>query len=187
MHVEHENHLREVCFRPLSTSHHSRHRSPPNRAFMLVFGVSSFSGRHHNDDDAENRANGCEQGMFSFGNIYLLTISSLPTGYWGDTCSPHTHSEHDNEASFLPYQHRLLLPSPSFLPPPPFSLKNDHECSTLVPLYHHHSCPSKTNAYACFRGQFIFATTTIENERTRSFSRLVALYHHLPSPLYTSV
>jgi len=55
------------------------------------------------NDDPENR-----EGTFSFKNMYLLTISSLPTGYWGDTCSPHTHSEHDKEGSSLPHQHHLL-------------------------------------------------------------------------------
>ena len=41
-----------------ATTTHRRHRTPPKRAFMLVFGVLTFSGHGHNDDDAENRGDG---------------------------------------------------------------------------------------------------------------------------------
>jgi len=189
MHVEHENHLREVCFRPLSTSHHRRHRTPPKRAFMLVFGGLTFSGHHHNDDNAENREDGCaspilQQGMFSFDNVYLLTISSLPTGYWGDTCSPHTHSEHDKEGSSLPHQYHPLLvfeghslpPPPfsmvfeagSFLPPPPFAT-----ITTLLPRKHAYEA-------GCSLPPPPFS---LENKRVRLFSRTVVLcHHHHPPP-----
>ena len=37
-----------------SSCHHRRHRTPPKRAFMLVFGVLTFSSYDDNNNDAEN-------------------------------------------------------------------------------------------------------------------------------------
>jgi len=192
-----------------TTSHHHHHRTPPKRVFMLVFGVLTIFGHHHNDDDAENRGDGCaspilQQGTFSFENMYLLTISPLPTGHWGDTCSPHPFWARQGG-------HLLATSTP---PPPPFS----SSFFRLVPLYHHHpSChhylpsPLKTSIRARFRDWLLFATTlltrkqahtlvfegscslpppspsSLKTEHTRSFLRLVALCHHHPSPSKTSI
>ena len=69
----------------------------------------------------------------------------------------------------VPFYHHH--PSPSLPPPPPFSLENEHVCSfsRLVALYHHPS-PSKTSAYACFRGQLFFVTTTTLLPRKRAYA-----------------
>ena len=209
MHVEHENNLREVCFRPLSTSHHRRHRTPPKRAFMLVFGVLTFSGHHHNDDNAENTGDGCgspilQQGTFSFENIYLLTISSLPTVTGvtlahptpilsttrrGPPCHINTTSSLENEhvcsfSRLVPFYHHH--PSSSLPPPPPFSFENEHVCSfsRLVALCHHHHSPSKTSVRACFRGQLFFATTTTTSLLPRKQACTLVFEHScsLPPP-----
>jgi len=148
---------------------------PRKRAFMLVFRVLTFSGHDHNDDDAENRGDGCaspilQQGTFSFeitNDMYLLTISSPPTG----CCSPPTP----------------ILSTTRRAPPwhinTTSSLENERICSfsRVVTLYHHHHhlSASKTSTHARFRGWLLFTTTLIpENKRVCLFSRAVVLCHH---------
>ena len=171
---------------------------------MLVFRVLTFSSHNHNNNNAENRGDGCaspilQQDTFSFkitNNMYLLTISELPTG----CCSPPT-----------PILSTTRRAPPWYINTTTSSLENERICSfsrVVTLCHHHHPYPPKTSIRACFRGKLFFATTTtllprkqayvlvfepgcslpppafsLKNKRTHLFSRTVVLCHHLAPPL----
>jgi hypothetical protein len=113
--------------------------------------------------------------VFLFENMYLLTISSLPTGYWGDTCSPppilsttrRAPPCHINTTTSSLENERMLVFEGHSLLPPPFSLLPRKRAYMLVfeagsflpppPFYLDQNHPPST--YARFRDRLLFATT----------------------------
>jgi hypothetical protein len=58
MHVEHENHLREMCFRPLSNQPPPPLSDTSETSVHARFRGFDLLRPHHNDDDAENKGDG---------------------------------------------------------------------------------------------------------------------------------
>jgi len=159
---------------------------PWKRVFMLVFGVLTFTSHDHNDDNAENRGDGCaspilQQGTFSFeitNNMYLLTICQSLNYPQAAAHPPH---------SFWARQGGLLLGT-STPPPPPSKtsicarfwgwslfatslLPRKRACRLIFEAgcLYHHPYPPKTSICTCFRGQLFFATTTTLLPRKQAY------------------
>ena len=125
--------------------------------------------------------------VFLFENMYLLTISSLPTGYWGDTCSnppilsttrraPPCHIK--TTTSSLENECMLVFEGHSLLPPPFSLLPRKRACMlvfeagsfTTTTLLPRREPPSE---HVCsFSRPVALCHNSLENEHIHSFSRV---------------
>jgi hypothetical protein len=99
----------------------------------------------------------------------MTTAAAAGCGHHDGGGSP--SPQHTTTTSTDAHRHHARQPPP----PPPGSA-----------LHHHHRPSWKTSTYARFPGR-LFATTTLESERTRSVLRVVVVchihIHHLPSKM----